>query len=154
MNKSVYGGLIIMIQYKDKFYYTNDISIIRTRYLDVVNLLKQSYWADTRDEETIRLSIEHSLCFGILDIKKDIIIAFARIITDYATMYYATDVIVDERYRNQGLGKKFIEYILNDVRLKGYGLLTTKDAQDFYSKYGFKICQETCMCKLGYAEVI
>lgn len=96
MNKSVYGGLIIMIQYKDKFYYTNDISIIRTRYLDVVNLLKQSYWADTRDEETIRLSIEHSLCFGILDIKKDIIIAFARIITDYATMYYVTDVIVDE----------------------------------------------------------
>ena len=148
MVNSKLEGVIIINQYKDQFYYTNDKSIIRSYYLDVVHLLERSYWANTRDEETIRLSIEHSLCFGILDTKKDIIIAFARVITDYSTMYYVTDVIVDERYRRQGLGKQFIEYLLSDTHLKGYGLLTTKDAQDFYSKYGFKICHEACMCKL------
>lgn len=137
-----------MTRYRDNYYITDDKRILAEHCLDVKKLLEQSYWADKRNIKTIELSIEHSLCYAIFDTEKNVMVAFARIITDYATMYYLTDVIVDKQYRGQGMGKQLMEWISNDDRLKGYGLLTTKDAQGYYSQYGFTDCKETCMCKL------
>lgn len=132
----------------NKYCITNDKEIIYSHLLEIKKLLERSYWANKRDVETIKLSIEHSVCYGILDVERDCLVAFARVITDYATMYYLTDVIVDEQYRGQGLGKQLVKSVTDSEILKGYGLLTTKDAQNLYSQYGFEECPELCMCKL------
>ncbi|MDD2959611.1 MAG: GNAT family N-acetyltransferase [Lachnospiraceae bacterium] len=133
----------------EKYIQISDSRYILQHIQDIHNLLQQSYWANSRDADTIRASIENSCCFAIVDKNIDTIVAFARVITDFATMYYLTDVIVDEQYRKIGLGKKLIKWITEqEPRLKNqYGLLLTKDAQDLYSRYGFCDYADHCMCK-------
>lgn len=111
--------------------------------------MQQSYWAKERTLEKIEKSIEGSLCFAFFDTESDQIVAFARVVTDFATMYYLCDVIVDNRHRGKGLGKMLVNQIAyEDERLKGlYGILLTSDAQELYLQYGFSEYQKSCMCK-------
>ena len=62
---------------------------------DIVRLLRMTYWADKRPEETIEKSLRGSDCFGIYTDATDKLIGFARVITDHATAYYLGDVIID-----------------------------------------------------------
>jgi len=103
----------------------------------VCELLGKSYWANNRKREKTIKAIENSLCIGIYF--KEEMIGFARIVTDYATMYWLCDVIINENHRKNGLGKKLIEIVTNIKELDGlFGILATRDAQKLYEKYGFK----------------
>ena len=100
-------------------------------------LLKTTYWAGERSRETIEKSILHSLCFGIY--KDGEQVGFARCVTDYAVMFWLADVIIDERARGQGLGKKLIQIIVEHPLLQGLtALLATRDAQGLYARHGFE----------------
>lgn len=72
---------------------------------------------------------------------------FARVVTDYATVFYLSDVYIDEEFRGLGLGKKLIEWIVYyEDKLVGInGLLKTRDAKTLYKKYGFEECKAICM---------
>ena len=99
-------------------------------------LLKTSYWAGERSRETIERSIENSLCFGVYQNGEQV--GFARCVTDYATMYWLADVILDERVRGQGLGKALVDLIVSHELLQGLvGTLATRDAQGLYQRFGF-----------------
>ena len=100
-------------------------------------LLKTSYWAGERSRETIEKSILNSLCFGIY--KDGEQVGFARCVTDYATMFWLADVIIDERFRGRGLGKMLVQTILAHPQLQGLtALLATRDAQGLYARNGFE----------------
>jgi predicted GNAT family N-acyltransferase len=61
-------------------------------------------------------------------------------------MYWLCDVIIDEKYRRNGLGKKLIEIITQMKELDGmFGILATSDAHGLYEKYGFKRVGEKYM---------
>jgi len=112
----------------------------------VCELLGNSYWANNRKKEITIKAIENSLCIGIY--LKEEMIGFARIVTDYATMYWLCDVIIDEKHRNNGLGKKLIEIITQMKELDGmFGILATRDAHGLYEKYSFKKVGEKYMRK-------
>jgi len=112
----------------------------------VCELLGNSYWANNRKKEITIKAIENSLCIGIY--LKEEMIGFARIVTDYATMYWLYDVIIDEKHRKNGLGKKLIEIITQMKELNGmFGILATRDAHGLYEKYGFKKVGEKYMRK-------
>ncbi|RAV21139.1 GNAT family N-acetyltransferase [Paenibacillus contaminans] len=103
----------------------------------VLDFLASSYWASKRSPEKIKKSIENSVCYGVYD--KDKMIAFARIVTDGATMYYLCDVFVLEEYRGQGISKKLVEVITNAPEFEWMtGILGTKDAHGLYQQYGFE----------------
>ena len=107
----------------------------------VCELLGKSYWANNQKRETTVKAIENSICIGIY--LKEEMVGFARIVTDYATMYWLCDVIIDTQYRKNGLGKKLIEIITQMKELDGmYGLLATKDAHGLYEKYMRKNADE------------
>lgn len=59
--------------------------------------LSQSSWAPDIDVETIRISVQNSLCFALLDGTRQI--GFARLVTDYATFGYLCDVYVLDEYQ-------------------------------------------------------
>ena len=100
-------------------------------------LLKTSYWAGERSREAIERSIEHSLCFGVYQNGEQV--GFARCVTDYATMFWLADVILDERVRGQGLGKALVDTIIDHELLQGLvGTLATRDAQGLYQRFGFE----------------
>ena len=112
----------------------------------IQSLLGATYWANKRTIETLLKSIDNSLCFGIY--KDNIQVGFARCVTDYATVYWLCDVIIDDEHRGIGLGKEFVKYITehDDLKLL-YGILGTRDAHGLYEKFGFERDQKGFMHK-------
>lgn len=105
----------------------------------VADWLHHTYWAADRPDAVIRRSMEHSLCFGVFDTESGRQLAFARVITDYATSYYLCDVVVDPGCRGQGVGSLLLSAVTEDQVLAGLrGILATRDAHDFYRKFGFE----------------
>ncbi len=84
-------------------------------------------------------SITNSLCFGVYELDKQI--GFARVISDYATFAYFSDVFILEAYRGKGLGKWLIKSILEYSELQNLRtwLLSTADAHELYRQFGFKM---------------
>ena len=105
---------------------------------DIMRLLSQTHWACNRSRETVEKAIENSLCFGIID-ENGRQIAFGRTVTDYATMFYVSDVVVDKDMQKHGLGGRFVEFIKSAEELKYlWGFLGTTKAKGFYSRFGFE----------------
>ena len=101
-------------------------------------MLLTSYWANARSREAIEKSIQNSLCVGVYS--EGVQIGFARCVTDYATIYWLCDVIVDEAYRGRGIGKALMEAILSHEQLQGLsGILATRDAHGLYAQHGFVV---------------
>ena len=115
---------------------------------EVVSLLKTTYWANKRSKEQIRKSMEHSSCYGVYLDDEQKLVGFARVISDFATTYYLADVVIDQAYRHQGLGKALVSYIVSLPEYTGLrGLLLTKDAHGLYEKYGFETGDGRAMVK-------
>ena len=102
-------------------------------------LTNRSYWAIGRSFETVKRSIENSICFGVYD-SSDKLVGFARVLTDYAVFAYIMDVFILEDYRKQGLGKQLMSAIMQHSELQGFKriMLATNDAHELYEKYGFR----------------
>jgi len=104
----------------------------------VHNFLSHSYWAGQIPRETVKESIENSLCFGIYHYEE--LVGFARVITDFATFAYLADVFVLPPERGKGLSKWLMEVIIDHPRLQGLRrfILATRDAHKLYSQFGFR----------------
>ena len=116
--------------------------------LSVVHgFLTNSYWARGIPLETVRRSLQHSLCFGVYKGKQQA--GFARVITDRATFAYLADVFVLDEFRGNGLSKWLMECIMSHPDLQGLRRwsLATRDAHGLYEKFGFKAlpAPERCM---------
>jgi GNAT superfamily N-acetyltransferase len=104
----------------------------------VLHLLRtETYWAQNMTREKLERAIANSLCFGVYD--GDNQIAFARLITDYATFGYLTDVFVVKDYRGQGISKWIMDVMVKMPELQGFRrwLLATTDAHELYRRYGY-----------------
>jgi len=112
----------------------------------ICRLLYNNYWATRESRETIRLSLEHSLCYGVY--YRNIQIGFARAVTDMATVYWIADVFIAEEHRGKGLGKRLIKLIVDSEELKNLlGILATTNAQGLYEQCGFRPDHEQLMMK-------
>lgn len=123
---------------------TNDssfqVSTDRTR-LDVPMIYRflseSSTWAVGISLDVVESSIENSLCFGgYLDGRQ---IAFARVVTDYATTAHLADVFVIPEYRGRGYAKQLIRVIMEHPSLQRLRRFTlnTSDAHSLYARFGF-----------------
>lgn len=102
------------------------------------SFLSTSYWASTRSKEENVKAIEHSVCYGVYENSKQI--GFARIVTDFAVVTLLCHFFICPTFQNQGIGKLLLKYILEDPAIKGLKLiLATKDAEKFYSQFGFTV---------------
>ncbi len=114
---------------------TTDSALFNLEYIH--NFLTHSYWAQGIPVETVKRSIENSLCFGVFHLHQQI--GFARMITDKATFAYLADVFIDEAYRGKGLSKWLMEHIMLHPELQGLRrmMLATRDAHGLYAQFGF-----------------
>lgn len=103
--------------------------------------LTASYWSQGIPIETVRRSIQGSLCFGLYKSSEQI--GFARVITDGATFGYLCDVYVLDSYRGIGLSKRLMQAVVEHPSLQGLRRfsLATRDAHSLYSKFGFASLQ-------------
>jgi GNAT superfamily N-acetyltransferase len=106
--------------------------------VDLVHeFLTNSYWAQGIPVETVRRSIENSICFGIYHGRQQV--GFARIISDRATFSYLADVFVLPSHRGRGLSRWLMECIVGHPDLQGLRrwMLATRDAHGLYEQFGF-----------------
>jgi GNAT superfamily N-acetyltransferase len=117
------------------------ISTDRTR-LDVAMIYRflseQSTWAVGISREIVERSIDNSLCFGgYVDGRQ---VAFARVVTDFATNANLVDVFVLPEYRGRGYSKWLVQAIIDHPSLQGLRRFTlaTSDAHSLYERFGFR----------------
>lgn len=116
--------------------FTIDDDNQKTDAEEVYHLLKDTYWAKGRTLETVKKTIAHSHCFNVWKDGRQV--GFARVVTDYAVFGWIADVIIDEAFRGQGLGKFLVQCICEHPKLPYHLVLRTEDAHGLYEKYGFK----------------
>jgi GNAT superfamily N-acetyltransferase len=117
--------------------FSDDVHLIDVHAVHEYLSLK-SYWAKNIPLETVKKSIDNSLCFGVY--KDDRQIGFARWITDRATFGYLADVYIEDEFRGLGLSKKMMSLMLFHKDLQGLRryMLATLDAHQLYTQFGFK----------------
>lgn len=102
------------------------------------DFLTKSYWAEGIPKEVVRRSIQNSLPFGVYHDGRQI--GFARVISDFATYAYISDVFLLESYRGKDISKWLLKCILLHPELQGLRRwnLYTSNAGGFYIKMGFR----------------
>jgi len=105
----------------------------------VHEFLTNSYWAKGIPLESVRLSIENSITFGVYHSQQ--LVGFARIISDLATFAYLADVFILPTHRGRGLSRWLMECIVSHPDLQGLRrwMLATQDAHGLYAKFGFSV---------------
>ena len=100
-------------------------------------LSEQSAWAKGIPLATVQKSIEHSLCFGGFVGPSQV--AFARVISDFATFANLVDVFVLPEYRGKGYSKELIQAVVAHPDLRGLRRFTlaTANAHGLYAQFGF-----------------
>lgn len=112
----------------------------------IIELLKNEYWSRNWSVETIKKAMDSSVCFGVF--YKGIQIAYARCVTDNATMYWLCDVVVDKEYRNKGIAGALIHSIVTHEKFASLmGILSTNHSKELYKKFGFKLSTNGFMIK-------
>ncbi|MFL9923173.1 GNAT family N-acetyltransferase [Herbaspirillum lusitanum] len=100
-------------------------------------LSEESAWARGIPLATVERALRHSLCFGGFIGEQQI--AFARVISDYATFANLVDVFVLSGHRGKGYSKQLVSAVLAHPDLQGLRrfTLTTSEAHGLYAQYGF-----------------
>jgi GNAT superfamily N-acetyltransferase len=99
--------------------------------------LARSYWSPGIPLATVERAIGNSLCIAIRFEGEQV--AFARVVTDFATMAYLADVYVLEAHRGRGLSKAMLAHLHARPDLQGLRrwLLFTRDAHALYAQFGW-----------------
>lgn len=120
---------------KENLLFSTDKS--KLNYEMIIDFLNhESYWAKNRPRHVIINSINNSLCVGVYS--NQVQIGFARVVSDFSTVFYLADFFLLPAYQRQGIGKLLMNYILKIKTLKHCrGILTTQTASTFYSQFGF-----------------
>jgi GNAT superfamily N-acetyltransferase len=101
-------------------------------------LSEESYWAKNIPLALVETALANSLCFGAYD--AGALVGFARVVTDYATFGYVSDVFVLDSHRGAGIGKMLMSAIREHPSLRPLRRwhLLTRDAHALYEQAGFR----------------
>jgi len=98
---------------------------------------EQSGWAQGIPEDLFIRAMGNSLCFGgSVDGEH---VAFARVISDFATFANLVDVHVEEAHRGRGYASALLTEVFAHPDLQGLRRFTlaTNDKHALYAKFGF-----------------
>ena len=100
-------------------------------------LSEQSTWAVGIPRAVVERAIENSLCFGgYVDGRQ---VAFARVVTDYATNGCVDDLFVIPEYRGRGYARAIMQTLLAHPSLQGLRRLTlaSSNGNALFAQFGF-----------------
>jgi GNAT superfamily N-acetyltransferase len=101
-------------------------------------LADESYWAAGRPRAVFDEAVRNSLCVGAFT-TDGWQVGFGRLVTDYATFAWLSDMFVDRDWRGQGVSTAMLDALMarRDLSTIKRFMLTTNDAHALYEGYGF-----------------
>jgi GNAT superfamily N-acetyltransferase len=101
--------------------------------------LGNKYWSPGIPRPVVETAVANSLCFGVYLESNHQQVGFARVISDFATFAYLSDVFILEQFQGQGFAKRLLSDIRAHPSLHGLRrwLLSTRDASGLYQQFGF-----------------
>ncbi len=131
---------------KDEFWISDEFSDID--WTTVHTLLATTYWASTRPRDRTERGAENSVCFSLR--RNDGQIGFARVLTDDGCYAIVVDVVIDQRFQRQGLGRWLLSTVSAHPRFEGMVLiLWTTDRVEFYKACGLSHEEEFQVMRLA-----
>ena len=124
-----------LVDIEDGFTVTTDPARLD---LDMIHgFLNESYWAKGIPRAVVERALRHSLCFGAFEGDRQV--GFTRVISDFATHAYVSDVFVLPSHRGRGVGTRLMAAVMAHPDLQGLRRWTlfTRDAHRLYRKFGF-----------------
>ena len=104
----------------------------------LIELFNEAGWKDkTSDLERLKQMVENSQIV-VTAWDDDQMVGFARCTTDYVFNGQINNVVVDSRYRNQGIGKGLVSRILNSNERVTYMLRSETENEAFYRSMGLE----------------
>jgi GNAT superfamily N-acetyltransferase len=105
-------------------------------------LTTRAHWAADMDAALLERAIRHSLVIAAYHQGRQV--GFARVITDYASFAYLSDVFVLPEWRGHGVGQAMIRAAIAHPQLQQLRrfLLVSRDARGFYRQLGFTPLQD------------
>jgi GNAT superfamily N-acetyltransferase len=99
--------------------------------------LTEIYWSKGIDLATVARLLRHSFCVGVYAGGTQV--ALTRVITDFTTFAWLTDVYVEKEHQGRGLASWMVDFILRHPDLQSLRrfLLASRDARDLYRRFGF-----------------
>ncbi len=120
---------------------TSNFRFSESKEIDVnelVDLYQFGWWSIQRKKPDVEKMLDHtSMTVSVWD--GDLLVGFARLLTDFTYRATIWDVIVRPEYQGKGVGKKTMEYILSHPKLSTvtFFWLSTRDKHTFYEELGF-----------------
>jgi GNAT superfamily N-acetyltransferase len=123
-----------------------DTDINRLDKATMYSYLKTTYWANARTKEQFETAIQNSINFGLY--KNDVLIGYARVITDMSVFFYLGDVFILPEFQGKGYAKLLITTIHDIPEFKNIRrfILFTRDAHSLYEKVGYTIIENPARC--------
>jgi predicted GNAT family N-acyltransferase len=104
------------------------------------HLFQQEWWSETRTlEDTQRCVAGSQLCIGLIEPQGQLV-GFARVLTDGTFKAFIFDLIVQQNWRAQGLGKHLLGLIKAHEKLslvQHFELYCLPEMFAFYTALGF-----------------
>ncbi len=108
--------------------------------LELAQLYKNEFWSQNRTQPDItKMLVASDIVIGLVD-ECDHLVGFTRVLTDFVYRAFIFDVIVKPTHRNQGLGKKLIDLVVDHPQLQTVeylGLYCLPEMVPFYERWGF-----------------
>ncbi len=102
----------------------------------VFEQLKNSYWGGHYTFDDLVEAIERSVCISAwMGVDQ---VGFARVITDRRIVSHLTDVIVEEKFRRQGIATAMLKNVFEHPWVKPtLCICQTRHCFNLYAKFGF-----------------
>jgi len=120
-----------------------DDNLDRIDFERVHEWLSSAYWSPGVPRERIEKAAHNSaLVVGAYSDGRQV--GYLRVVSDRTTFAWICDVIVDEEFRGNGVGRELVRFALGHPDFQGLRrwTLATRDAHGVYSECGFEPLQE------------
>lgn len=113
---------------------------------ELLQLFEQTTWAKNRTLKGVGFLLSNCEHYVVIRDADHKLIGFGRAISDGVYRAMLDDIVVDQEYRKQGIGKIIVEELLVQlVEVEQVFLNTKPELQEFYTLFGFEKCKAFTM---------
>ncbi len=106
--------------------------------MSLIKLYKQEEWWEERKEENIEEMLHNVISIGAWN--DDVLIGFARAVSDGDFRAYIEDVMVDSSYQKSRIGTKLVSKLLDETsHIDVVSLFCEESLIPFYERNNFKL---------------